>query len=799
MRASGRDTRWSARNRLSRLTVVLGGAASALGLCLPGGATAATPPPPSRPAPLPLFVTNGPVNALAPGNGRVFVGGAFSRIGPLTGGAVALDSATAVRDTAFPRVTGTVFAVAPDGAGGVYLGGNFSAVGGVPRANLAHVLAGGAVDPGFAPQPDGQVLGMAIVGGELYFGGDFLHVGATIRRRLAAVSLPSPASPVAQLDEGFNPGVDGSVQDLVGFGTRLYVDGRFQGVAGQSREGIAAIDTTTGALDPGFDVSINGPVDALLVIGGKLYAGGLFSDVGGHSRAGLVAFDAATGALDATFSPATNGQVYGLATDDGTNLFVAGRFTEIGRAFDNSVASLDPATGAAHQPFRFFADKDAYAVTYAAGRLYIGGEFTTINNLPANRLVAADATTGAVEAGFNPDPDDDVYAVALVGRDVIAGGKFISAPRTVAANLAAIDAATGVTSAGFSAGVSGAPTEDRGSTPSIRALTLAGGRLYAGGSFGTADGVKRNDLASFDPRTGALSGAPPPLDGQVLALAGAGARVYVGGYFSTAAGDRHPSLLALVAASGAAVRSFNLERPSTRLVTVTGRNGRRQRVRRKVLLPGLLVDDGSVDALLASGGRLFVGGDVTSVAQVGQGRQRHHLDGVLALEGASGGLINTFDTPLDSGVESLAVAGRTLYAGGEFEQQIGTRVVHPRRGKPFKAGVYRENLIALDTARGRPRKTFQADTDDPVTALATDGNELYVGGGFRHVAGRPRVRLAAVSPGSGRPSTTFTPAPDDSVSALALLGPRLFVGGPFRSIGAGLQPYLAAFQPPAAN
>jgi hypothetical protein len=794
MRASGRGSKRLARERLARLTVVLG----ALGLCLPGGATAATPPPPSQPAPLPTFVTDGPVNALAAAGGRVFVGGAFSRIGPLTGGAVAVDAATAARDTAFPGVSGTVFAVAPDGAGGVYLGGHFAAVGGVPRANLAHVLADGAVDPGFAPEPDAQVLGMAVVGGELYFGGDFLHVGATIRRRLAAVTVPSAASPVSRLDEGFNPGVDGSVQDVVGFGTRLYVDGRFQGVAGQSREGIAAISTTTGLLDPGFDVSINGPVDALLVIGGKLYAGGLFSDVGGHSRAGLVAFDAATGALDATFSPATNGQVYGLATDDGTNLFVAGRFTEIGRAFDNSVASLDPATGAAHQPFRFFADKDAYAVTYAAGRLYIGGEFTTINNLPANRLVAADATTGAVATGFNPDPDNDVYAVALVGNDVIAGGKFISAPRTVAANLTAIDAVTGVTVPGFSAGVSGAPTENHGQVPSISALALAGGHLYAGGSFGAADGVKRNDLASFDPLTGGLSGAPPLLDGPVAALAAAGGRVYVGGRFTKAGAQRHPSLLALVAGSGATIGPFNLERPSTRLVTLTDGSGRRHRARRKVLLPGLLVEDGSVDALLATGGRLFVGGDVTSVAQVGQGRRRHHLDGVLALAAGSGALIPAFDTPLDSGVESLAAAGRRLYAGGEFYLQIGTRVVHPGHGKPFKVGVYRENLIALDAARGGPRADFHADADDPVSALATDGNELYVGGSFAHLAGRPRVNLAAVSPGSGRLSTTFTPAAGSSVEALALFGTRLFVGGPFKAIGASPQQYLAAFQPPAA-
>ncbi|MGI8801738.1 MAG: hypothetical protein ACR2KV_06135 [Solirubrobacteraceae bacterium] len=42
------------------------------------------------------------VDALTAGAGRLLVGGSFSRIGPLTGGAVALDPLTAARDTSFP-------------------------------------------------------------------------------------------------------------------------------------------------------------------------------------------------------------------------------------------------------------------------------------------------------------------------------------------------------------------------------------------------------------------------------------------------------------------------------------------------------------------------------------------------------------------------------------------------------------------------------------------------------------------------------------------------------------------------
>jgi hypothetical protein len=118
------------------------------------GSAAVTPqPPPARPAPLPNYVTNGSVDALARDGASVFLGGSFSRIGPPTGGGVTLDPASGLRATQFPDVRGIGFAVVPDGAGGYYLGGRFTAVGGEPRKNLAHVLAGGSVDPAFTPRP----------------------------------------------------------------------------------------------------------------------------------------------------------------------------------------------------------------------------------------------------------------------------------------------------------------------------------------------------------------------------------------------------------------------------------------------------------------------------------------------------------------------------------------------------------------------------------------------------------------------------------------------------------------------
>src|SRR5207249_2600730 len=86
------------------------------------------------------WTTDGPVHVIRHIGDRLYIGGAFSRIGPRSGGAVPLDLATGRAIEGFPRVRGNVLVIIPDGEGGWFIGGSFSAVGGVPRQNLAHVL-----------------------------------------------------------------------------------------------------------------------------------------------------------------------------------------------------------------------------------------------------------------------------------------------------------------------------------------------------------------------------------------------------------------------------------------------------------------------------------------------------------------------------------------------------------------------------------------------------------------------------------------------------------------------------------
>jgi hypothetical protein len=719
----------------------------------PAGAGAVLPqPPPARPLPSPAFVTNGDVNALARSNDTIFLGGDFTRIGPPTGGGVALDPVTGLRATQFPDVRGTGFALVPDGVGGYYIGGHFDAVGGLPRKNLAHVLASGAVDPSFAPVVDDDVLALALSGGRLYVGGDFLHVGDVIRRRLAALDPATGA-----VDPAFNPGADQSVQDFAIAGTRMFVNGRFTGIAGHSRSGIAVLDTTTGELDPAFDAVPNGQVDAVLALGSRFYVGGTFTEVSGRSRAGLAAFDVSTGALDPNFSPSTNGNVYNLATD-GTHLFVAGHFTEIGRAFDNAVASLDPVTGEASQAFRLFLDKDAYTLAMVGPELYIGGEFTKVDEQPRNRLAAVDATTGAVDPSFDPDPDDDVYALSIVAGHLIAAGKFTSAPRIVANHLAAIDGVNGLPDPAWGAG-----TDD-----DVSALTVADGRLFAGGTFKTANGATGKGLAGFDVTTGALSVLDVPVRGSVNALAAAGKRLYVGGSFDRVGGKSHPALAAIDLDANKLAPRFNaprsLRRASFRFA--------------------------DVQALAPLHDRLLVGGDISVSRPIGP-RKKHRFDyrnGLLAVHLDDASVDYGYDAHIDGQVSALVRNGETVYAGGRLDRRSGTKIVHlkPRNGKKRvrKIALYRHNLVSLDAATGGLHRGFRPLPDDAVTALALTDSRLYVAGRFRLLGGRRRDGLAAVDPATGKPATLFSPEPaGGDVTALLADGARVYAGGDFSGFG----------------
>jgi hypothetical protein len=465
---------WRAVGALVLLAGTLGGAAQAQTL---------------RPE---VYVTNGRVSAtaLSDDGQTLYIGGAFTYVGPNTGSGVRIGEASGSVLPGGLVVNGTVRASVEDGAGGFYIGGDFTTVGGVTRNRLAHVLAGGTLDAAWDPNADNGVYALAVSGGVVYAGGNFTTVGGQPRNRLAALDATT-----GTLVAGFDPNVStagSTVNALAVIGTVVYAGGSFTRVNGTTiiRNRLASFDAATGTVTA-WNPNVNNSVLTLAVSDGVVYAGGIFVRVNGLTiiRNRLASFDAATGTVTA-WNPTANTGVYALAVSGGV-VYAGGDFTSVGGQPRARLAALDASTGAvtAWNPNVSTPEASNTAVNALAvsgGLVYAGGNFTSVGGQPRSRLAALDPATGLATA-WNPGANSTVWALAVSGGVVYAGGDFTTIGGQTRNRLAAIDAATGLAVTGF----------DPNANNTVNVLAVSGGTVYAGGLFTTVGGQPRQGLAVF--------------------------------------------------------------------------------------------------------------------------------------------------------------------------------------------------------------------------------------------------------------------------------------------------------------
>jgi hypothetical protein len=184
--------------------------------------------------------------------------------------------------------------------------------------------------------------------------------------------------------------------------------------------------------------------------------------------------------------------------------------------------------------------------------------------------------------------------------------------------------------------------------------------------------------------------------------------------------------------------------------------------------------DGPVYAVAYAGDVVYAGGAFTKVVIAGRLIPRQRL---AAFNARTGALLN-WKPVADGTVTTLAVAGRTVYAGGAFTT-IGGR---PRRAL---AGLTTTGAVTA----------FRHTLGGSPTTMAAGNGLLYVGGKFGSADGYFRTNAAAFSIATGR-LAAWAPRTDDSVNSLAVYGNRVYLGGRFRSVG-GLTKarHLAAVTP----
>ena len=493
-----------------------------------------------------------------------------------------------------------------------------------------------------------------------------------------------------------------------------------------------------------------------------------------------------------------NGFVSAVATAGGTT-YIGGSFHYVGPPTGAAVG-LD--AGGHATPLGPVTGWVAASVADAGGGVYLGGDLMRDDGTRAQVVhVLAD---GSIDPAFAAPKlvggFAGVRALALSGTKLYVGGAFTMAGAESRTALAALDAGDGhllpldihLTANGYS-------------EPRIDALALKDGYLYAGGEFAEANGTPCANLIDVTPAGGLFASmCNHSPNGPVHALAVEGNKLYVGGWFNTMGASPGSNLRRMSTFSdfpdatwlpnpNGEVRALAATASTVYLggtFTLVGNAGtyagrtRAAAVSAADATPlawnpspsGTLSGqgDGSVDSLLLAGGSVYAGGNFTSIG----GHARNNL---AALDPALGG-----STPWNPNV-----GGSVLALAATSDAKVVT-------GGYFSAtgGVIRHGLAALGpdgSATG-----WNPGADNGINAIATspDGATVYVAGQFKHAGGVPRAHLAALSASSGE-ATSFDPGPSDGVWSLLVSpdGGTLFVAGNFKTIGqsgAADRPYLAA-------
>ncbi len=369
-----------------------------------------------------------------------------------------------------------------------------------------------SVDPSFYPviskgsaiiystivQPDQKIL----LGG--------LFWGANGENQISLARLNSDGS----LDTTFSVSVlsgsdPGTVYDmkLLADNKILFV-GNFQSVNGQTRKGIARINSD-GSLDNTLSNVIfnNTSVYSVgLQANGKMIVGGAFSTANSVTVSGLVRLNT-DGSLDSSFVIPKPSNVNSVADQPDDKILIGGRFGEAQATPRNKIARLN-ADGTLDTTFlngMSGASDDVSSVSIQSdGKVLVAGFFNTINGVSRKKFARLN-TDGSVDLTFQngmSGVDRDVLLLKqLPNGQILIGGTFGNVNGIARDKVAKLNS-DGSVDASFSGPqfYEIPPPTQESLAPRIYSGALtADGSLIAAGSFQQVNGVLRQHITRLGP------------------------------------------------------------------------------------------------------------------------------------------------------------------------------------------------------------------------------------------------------------------------------------------------------------
>lgn len=634
-------------------------------------------------------------------DGVWYVGGEFSRVAPVTGNSALFRlGPDAALEGALQQVRGEVIAALPDGNGGWYIGGSFSSVGGESRSGLAHIHPDGTLNRHWHPEQEGfatrSVNALLLDQGVLYVGGAFDNFNGEERNNLAAFDtatgeLTDWAPDVTAPNIGL-VGYLVLVDDLIVFSGQ-----HISAVNGEERSNIAAVtrDGELTSFDPdlqrsdGTQVELNAlaATDDLLLIGGSM------DQAEGRPVGYIAIYDPKSGDL-MDWAPQMSSIVTALAVSDDT-LYVLG----------------------------FFSSLESDGITHERPRA-AAIDLNTREVLPwSPKIVSSGYGTGTL--GELAVDDDNVY---------IGGGFSTEHDGWEHTNLVAVDGETGdVLPWLLSTG------------GNVRTLAVSQGRLYAGGGFQNAGGVRRDRLAAFEVASGKLLDWAPqltdPSNAQILSIQADAERLYVGGIFNDINDEPRSSLAAFSLSSG------ELEDWAPDI--------------RSQLSYAI------VNSMLLEDNTLYFGGWFHNV----DAEDRRSVAAITS-PGTNSSQLTDLSTDVEGTVRSLALHNGDLAIGGSFDEVNDES---------------RSRLALVDPESGQLVSDWNPGPDADVGKLYSTGHELFVGTlGSADYADQPDLNtaLAAFTGSTLELDPDWAPIGENSGSVRSLLhlDDRLIVGGSFSNV-----------------
>lgn len=678
---------------------------------------------------------NNDVFAITKAGSNLYFGGQFTQINGTARNYLASTNTSGTLQSWNPSANNTVNNIFIDSLNNIIIGGNFTGLQQNDRTYASIIKYSGKSLASWAPVLDYVVYDITYNTNRIFIGGGFHTVNGSARSGFAAFGLGGSLQTTnLNLAKGGTSNV--TVYSLFSSGNKIYIGGNFDKAKSSTRNNFAEADISSGsgtvlATNPNLDdvvyainvqsskiayggnfrfsnflnrsylasyrISTNSitswnPLPDSYVFGiaanfNKLFVVGQFDNINGSAHQGAVAFSLSTGGVSSTWNPQLSRSGNGIYADlnavaaDSNYVYLGGNFDQVaGKARSN--AAVVAASNAAVQNWNTGPNTIVRAIAVNGNNIFVGGDFTFCKGAARSYIAKIDSATGLVNASWNPGANNYIYAITGNGSNIYVGGSFTQLAGVTRTALGAVSTSTG-TATSFDPVI-----QSSGSTGNVYTLAFdTANVLYVGGSFNTAKGSTRNELAALSiSGAGSLKSWNPNANNAVYALAVAGTKIYVGGAFTTLNGSTTRNYFACVNNTNGTVTSFNPNMNSYvhtlsvsnnntlyvggQFTTVNGGTSRSYAAAYDATSGSLKswnpVPNNVLYAIAAQTDTVYLGGYFTLL----NGSSFNYLAAVRGSGGTSN--LSSFNPNLAYDVRNEYISERTLLVGGQFSTVGGS-------------------------------------------------------------------------------------------------------------------------------